>query len=94
MAHVLLLSAYLHFCDLVSVHELLADDILTDAGGRHQVVELVEELHTALMVLRRSLTQLVPQNQCYTLAKRLRIIILSQKHLKKAFTSSDTIVLP
>lgn len=83
MAHVLLLSAYLHFCDLVSVHELLADDILTDAGGWHQVVQLVEELHTALMVLRRPFTQLVPQNQCYTLAKRLRIIILSQKHLKK-----------
>lgn len=29
--HVLPLSAYLHFCNLVSVHELLADDILTDA---------------------------------------------------------------
>lgn len=47
---------------LVSVHELLADHILTDAGGRHQVVELVEEFHTALMVLRCSFTQLVPQD--------------------------------
>lgn len=79
--HVLSLSVYLHFCNLVSVHELLADDILTDAWGRHQVVELVEELHTALMVLRCSFTQLVPQNQCYTLGTCLRII-WSQKHLK------------
>lgn len=46
--------------NLVSVHELLTDDILTDAGGRHQVVELVEELYAALMVLRCSFAQLVP----------------------------------
>lgn len=46
--------------NLVSVHELLADDVLTDAGGRHQVVELVEELYAALMVLRCCFTQLVP----------------------------------
>lgn len=53
--------------DLVSVHELLADDILTDAGGRHQVVELVEELDAALMVLRSPFTQLLPKDQSYTL---------------------------
>ena len=52
------------------MHELLADDVLTDAGGRHQVVELVEELHAALMVLRRSFTQLVPQDQSHTLGKK------------------------
>lgn len=46
--------------NFVSVHELLADNILTDAGGRHQVVKLVEELNTALMVLRGSFTQLAP----------------------------------
>lgn len=74
MVHVLLLSAYLLFCNLVFVHELLADDILTNAGGRHQVVELVEELHTALMVVRCSFTQLVPQNQGYTLGTCLRVI--------------------
>lgn len=56
-----------HCTNLVSVHELLADDVLTDAGGRHQVVELVEELYAALMVLRSSFTQLVPQDQSYTL---------------------------
>lgn len=56
--------------NLVSVHELLADDILTDAGGRHQVVELVEKLHTALMVLRRPVTQLVPQDHSHTLKNR------------------------
>lgn len=49
------------------MHELLADNVLTDAGGRHQVVQLVEELHAALVVLRGSLTQLVPQNQRYAL---------------------------
>lgn len=46
--------------NLVSVHELLADNVLTDVGGRHQVVKLVEELYTALMVLRCSFTQLAP----------------------------------
>lgn len=61
----------MHYADLVSVHELLADDVLTDAGRRHQVVELVEKLHTALMVLRSSFTQLVPQNQSHALNKRL-----------------------
>lgn len=62
-----------HHTDLVPVHKLLADDVLTDAGGRYQVVELVEELYAALMVLRCSLTQLVPQDQSYTLSKRLQI---------------------
>lgn len=38
--------------NLVSVHELLADHVLADAGGRHQIVKLVEELDAALMVLR------------------------------------------
>ena len=41
--------------NLVPVHELLADDVLADAGGGHQVVELVEELHAALVVLWRAL---------------------------------------
>lgn len=74
MAYVLLW----HCCNLVSVHELLADDVLTDAWGRHQVVELVEELHTALMVLRCSFTQLVPQNQCYTLGTSFRNMLMSK----------------
>lgn len=55
--------------NLVSVHELLADDILTDAGGGHQVVELVEELHTALVVLRGPLAQLSPQDKGHTLER-------------------------
>lgn len=55
--------------DLVSVHELLADHILADARRRHQVVKLVEELHTALMMLRGSFAQLVPQDQSHTLGK-------------------------
>ena len=41
--------------NLVPVHELLAYDVLADAGGWHQVVELVKELHAALVVLRRAL---------------------------------------
>ena len=41
--------------NLVPVHELLTNDVLADAGGGHQVVELVEELHAALVVLRRAL---------------------------------------
>lgn len=56
--------------NLISVHELLADDVLTDAGGRHQVMELVEELHTALMVLRCSFIQLIPQDKSHTLRKK------------------------
>lgn len=55
----------MHYADLVPVHELLADDILADAGGRNKVVKLVEKFHAALMVLRCSLTQLVPQNQSH-----------------------------
>lgn len=55
--------------NLVSVHELLADYVLTDAGGRHQVVKLIEELYAALMVLRGSFTQLVPQDHSHTLEK-------------------------
>lgn len=66
-AHASLQWAGLRCCNLVSVHELLADNVLTDAGGRHQVVQLVEELHAALVVLRGSFTQLAPQNQRYTL---------------------------
>lgn len=58
--------------NLISVHELLADDVLTDARRRHQVMELVEELHTALMVLRGSFIQLVPQDQSHTLGKKSR----------------------
>lgn len=53
------------------MHELLADDILADAGGRNKVVKLVEKFHTALMVLRGSLIQLVPQNQSHRLSKTL-----------------------
>lgn len=49
------------------MHELLADHILADAGGRHQIVKLVEELDAALMVLRCPFTQLVPQDQRHTL---------------------------
>lgn len=56
--------------NLVSVHELLADHILADAGGRHQIVKLVEELDAALMVLRRSFTELVPQDQSHTLGNK------------------------
>lgn len=59
-----------HCTNLIAVHELLADDVLTDARGRHQVMELVEELHTALMVLRCSFIQLVPQDQSHTLGKK------------------------
>lgn len=53
--------------NLVPVHELLADDILADAGGGHQVVQLVEKLHAALVVLGRPLSQLVPQDQSHML---------------------------
>jgi hypothetical protein len=55
--------------NLVSVHELLADDVLTGAGGGHQVVELVEELHAALVVLRGPLPQLSPEDQGHTLER-------------------------
>lgn len=62
-------TSHSHGADLVSVHELLTDDILTDARGWHQIVELVEELHTALMVLRSSFTQLVPEDYRNSLYK-------------------------
>lgn len=55
--------------NLVSVHELLADNVFTDAGGRNQIVKLVEKLYTALMVLRCPFTQLVPKNNSHTLGK-------------------------
>ena len=57
---------------LVPVHELLADDVFTDAGRGHQVVQLVEELHTALVVLGSPLTQLPPQDQSYSLEQSLK----------------------
>lgn len=52
---------------LVSVHELVTDDVLTDAGGRNKVVKLIEKFHTALMILRSRFTQLIPQQHCHTL---------------------------
>lgn len=63
----------MHCADLVPVHKLLADDILADARGWHQVVKLVEELHAALVMLRGSFTQLVPQDLSHILGTGLHI---------------------
>lgn len=46
--------------DPVPMHELLANDIFTNAGGGSQIVKLVKELHTALVVLGGILSQLIP----------------------------------
>lgn len=69
--------------NLVSVHKLLTDDVLTDAGGRHQVVELVEELHAALMMLRCSFAQLVPQDQSHTLGRQKKTSSKIIKFIKR-----------
>lgn len=42
--------------NLVPMHELLANDIFTDAGGGSQVVKLVKELHTTFVMLGGLLT--------------------------------------
>lgn len=47
---------------LVSVSQLLTNNIFTNARRRNKVVQLVEELHTFLMMLRSSITQLVPKS--------------------------------
>lgn len=51
-----------HACmtDPVSMHELLANDIFTNAGGGSQIMKLVKEFHTALVVLGGLFSQLIP----------------------------------
>lgn len=76
--------------DLVSVHELLADDILTDARRRHQVVKLVEKLYTALMMLRCSFAQLLPQDQSHTLWETwIKTVCRPLKHSELSIVSND-----
>lgn len=46
--------------DPVPMHELLANDIFTNAGRGSQIVKLVKEFHTALVMLGGLLSQLIP----------------------------------
>lgn len=47
---------------LVFVQQRLADDVLTDGGGRGQAVQPVEELHAGDVLLSALRVQLAPQN--------------------------------
>ncbi len=46
--------------DPVPMHELLANDIFTNAGWGSQIMKLVKEFHTALVMLGGILSQLIP----------------------------------
>ena len=81
---------YPTYTNLVPVHELLADDIFTNTGGRNQVVELVEKLDTALMVLRGFFTQLVPEDEGNTLNKRLNRVTCETMILSLSLSISLT----